>query len=107
MSAYFIVDNRQVHDLEKVSQYIREVPSTVEAFGGKYVVVNGKFEVLEGSWQPTSLVMIEFPSLEKAKEWYHSDIYQKVKAYREGASEGDMVLVTGLDEQSFDREHGL
>jgi len=95
MAAYFIVD-LDVHDAAGLKQYREEVPATVTKYGGRFVVRGGKFETLEGSWQPRRLVLLEFPSLEQAKKWYDSDEYRPLKAMRLKASSANMVLVEGV-----------
>ena len=74
MSAYFIVDVN-VQDAAGFEEYRKRVPATVEKYGGKFLVRGGKFEKLEGVWQPTRVVLLEFPSLEQARfafGWKHA-----------------------------------
>ena len=54
-----------------------------------------KTEVLEGEWQPKRLVIVEFPSAEKAKQWWESTEYAGPKAIRQSCSHGEIVLVEG------------
>ena len=61
MSAYFIVDVN-VHDPAGFEEYRKRVPATIEKYGGKILVRLGKYEKLEGNWQPTRVVLLEFPS---------------------------------------------
>ena len=55
----------------------------------------GQFEQLEGSWQPTRLVLLEFPSMEQAKRWYDSEEYREPKALRLKASKANLIIVEG------------
>ena len=59
-------------------------------------MVRGKVEVLEGTWKPGNVVMLEFPSVVRAKEWYDSPEYHPLIAARTKASKGNMILVEGL-----------
>jgi uncharacterized protein (DUF1330 family) len=52
--------------------------------------------VVEGDWTPSFLVMIEFPSLDTAKKWYHSSDYAELKALRMSAVECNGVVIEGL-----------
>ncbi|WP_332910484.1 DUF1330 domain-containing protein [Algoriphagus boritolerans] len=61
-------------------------PSSVEAYGGKFVIRGNPVQVMEGSWNYDRLVLLEFPSKEIALEWYNSKEYQKAKKIREKAS---------------------
>ena len=95
MPAYFIVDVN-VQDPAGFEEYRKRVPATVEKYGGKFLVRGGKFEKLEGSWQPTRVVLLEFPSLEQAKRWYDSEEYREPKALRFKTAKTDVILVEGV-----------
>jgi uncharacterized protein (DUF1330 family) len=77
MTAFVIVDV-EIQDADGYREYQQRVPETFAAFGGRFVVRGGNLEHLEGSWSPTRLVMLEFPSVERAKAWYQSPEYQAI-----------------------------
>jgi len=95
MAAYLIV-NIDVKDPEKYAEYVKVVPATIAAYGGKYVVRGGTAEKLEGDWEPRRVVVLEFESMERAKQWWDSDEYRAPKALRRSASVGNIILVEGL-----------
>jgi uncharacterized protein (DUF1330 family) len=95
MSAYIIVDI-DIHDTAGLEEYRRQVPATIAKYGGRFIVRGGKFETLEGNWNPKRLVMLEFPSGEQAKRWYDSTEYRPLKAMRLKASESNLILVEGV-----------
>lgn len=96
-AAYLIVD-MQVTDPEQYKQYMAAAPAAVAAFGGEYLVRGGKFEVLEGQWQPARVAMLRFPSYEAARNFYDAENYRAARAKREGATAFfNMVLVEGID----------
>jgi uncharacterized protein (DUF1330 family) len=97
MPAYVIVET-DIQDLEQYDRYRAASPAAVHAGGGRFVVRGGELAVLEGSWDPSRLVVLEFPDLEAAKRWYDSPEYQEAKRLREGAATLSMVAVQGLDE---------
>jgi len=97
MPAYVIVET-DVHDPEQYEQYKAASPDAVHAGGGQFIVRGGELAVLEGDWDPSRLVILEFPDLEAAKRWYDSQEYQDAKRLREGAANLRMVAVQGLDE---------
>ncbi len=74
MAGYVIADV-DVHDPEGYKEYTALVPATLEPFGGRFAVRGGAYEVLEGSWRPRRLVVLEFPSVERARAWYESAEY--------------------------------
>src|SRR5439155_739221 len=65
MPAYLIA-NVNVQDPATFEQYRKQVPATIAKHGGRYLVRGGRVERLEGSWNPTRLVVLEFPSMEQA-----------------------------------------
>ena len=96
MSAYFLFDNLEVTDPEKLEAYKSRVGPVVEKFGGRYRVMGGPAAAHEGDWQPSYPVMIEFESAERAREWYDSDDYRDLKALRQSAVRCNGVLIEGL-----------
>ena len=94
--AYIIVD-MQVTDMDRYKQYMAEAPAAVQAAGGEYLVRGGRFEVLEGQWQPARIAMLRFPSFERAKAFYDDEMYRQARARREGATAFfNMILVEGV-----------
>jgi uncharacterized protein (DUF1330 family) len=94
---YIIVD-MNITDLEQYKKYMAEAPAAVKAAGGEYLVRGGKFEVLEGEWQPARMAMLRFPSFDAAKSFYDGEMYRQARAKRAGTtSHFNMVLVEGVD----------
>jgi len=94
MPAYIIVDV-EVTDPANFEEYRKQVPATVQKYGGRFLVRGGAMEVLEGDWRPKRVVVLEFPSMEQAKRWYESEEYRAPKALRLKTSRGRLVLVEG------------
>ncbi len=95
MAAYFIVDN-EVTDPAGFEEYRKQVPRTVEKYGGKFLVRGGQLQTLEGDWKPKRIVVTEFPSIERARRWYDSEEYRPLKALRLRTARGSVVLVEGV-----------
>ena len=95
MSAYVIVDI-EVIDPEGYKEYIKAAPPTVALYDGRYIARGGKTETLEGDWQAKRLVILEFPSMEKAKAWLNSEEYAPARALRQRYARTNMVLVEGF-----------
>ncbi len=95
MPAYVIVETN-VTDPEQYEQYKEAAFTTVHDFGGRYVVRGGELAVFEGEWDPTRLVVLEFPDLETAERWYASEEYGEARKLREGAAMLNMVAVAGV-----------
>ena len=95
MPAYFIVDN-EVTDPAGFEEYRKQVPGTLEKYGGKILVRGGQMQMLEGDWKPKRIVVTEFPSIEQARRWYDSEDYRPLKALRLRTARGSIVLVEGV-----------
>jgi uncharacterized protein (DUF1330 family) len=93
MAAYCFFDIKEITDRAKMDEYRRGVLATVKQFGGRYLVLGDKWEVIEGTWRPTFPVLIRFPSLEAAHKWYRSDEYKDLLALRLSGSKGDAVFM--------------
>jgi len=95
MPAYVIVDIG-VTNPEIYAEYVKAAPPTIANFGGKYIVRGGKAEALEGEWAPRRVVVLEFPSYERAKAWWSSPDYVEVRRIRERSATADMIVVEGM-----------
>jgi uncharacterized protein (DUF1330 family) len=95
MAAYVIVDIL-VEDPETYEVYKGSVAPSLEKYGARFVARGGRAENLEGDWQPGRVVILEFESLERAKEWWASEEYREPKAMRQSASTGRMIVVEGM-----------
>jgi uncharacterized protein (DUF1330 family) len=95
MPAYVIVEV-EVTDPELYDQYRAATPATIAAAGGRFLVRGGDVTVLEGDWQPSRLVVLEFEDLAAAERWYESEAYQAAKKLRGGGARMRMVAVRGI-----------
>jgi uncharacterized protein (DUF1330 family) len=95
LTAYLIVD-LVVSDTVGYAKYESLVSATVETYGGRYLVVGGRMEKLEGDWSPKRLVMLEFESLERLTQWFDSPEYKPVKELRHHSSHTNMVAIEGV-----------
>jgi uncharacterized protein (DUF1330 family) len=94
MKAYIIVDVT-VTDPERYEAYKKLTPASLEKFEGRFIVRGGHTETLEGEWKPGRIVILEFPSLEKAKAWWGSPEYGPAKSIRQSASLTKMIVAEG------------
>ena len=95
MSAYVVVEV-EITDPERFKDYQAMVPATIAAFGGKYLVRGGEVETLEGSWNPSRVVVLEFESVEQAKRWWDSDEYREARDLRQATADTKMIVVQGV-----------
>ena len=97
MSAYLIADVR-VHDVDRYKDYVAKVPALVAKHGGQYRVRGGAVDVLEGSWSPVRLVVIEFPDRAVALAFYDDPAYAPFKTLRQAVTTSAVTIVDGCDE---------
>ena len=95
MAAYVVVEI-EVTDPVRYEDYKQMAEASVAAFGGRYVVRGGLVDTLEGDWHPARLVMLEFPSAERAREWWSSELYRPGKELRQATARSRMILVRGV-----------
>ena len=92
VSAYFIA-NILIHDEEEYQKYLERVDEVFRKFNGKYLAVGKSPEVLEGAWNYSRAVLIEFPDRESLKAWYYSSEYQEIVRHRLSAAACDTIIV--------------
>jgi uncharacterized protein (DUF1330 family) len=85
-----------VHDPDRYQEYARLGPPTVAQYGGRYLVRGGPVERRDGGWTPKRLVIIEFPTVERARAWWDSADYAPARALRESCSDSDVVIAEGV-----------
>ena len=95
MGAYGIVEI-EVTDPVGYEEYKKRASDTVHRHGGKYIVRGGAAEVLEGDWTPKRIVVLEFESMQRAKDWLHCEEYREPRAMRHRTAKTNMILVDGV-----------
>ena len=94
MPAYMI-DEVETTDEALMAEYRKHTPGLVAKFGGKFIVRGGKTRTLEGGWKPARVVVLEFPSYEKAEEFYYGEHYKPILAMRLKAGKSKAIIVDG------------
>jgi uncharacterized protein (DUF1330 family) len=93
--AYVLVQV-DVTNAQQYGEYTKLSPGIIEKFGGHFIARGGRSETLEGTPGKGRVVLIEFPSYERAKEFYNSAEYQAARKVRAGAATAQFILVEGL-----------
>jgi uncharacterized protein (DUF1330 family) len=94
--AALVIAEVDVQDATLFEEYRKLVPATIAQYGGKYVVRGGATESKEGGWAPKRMVVLEFPTMARAREWYHSAEYAPALAMRLKAAKSRVILVEGV-----------
>lgn len=92
----YVIAIIDVTNPEDYQEYARQVPATIAKYGGRYLVRGGKTEVREGEWPGQRTVIVEFPSLARALEWYDSPEYRALRLIRQANSRGRMSIFEGV-----------
>lgn len=94
MAAY-VIYSADVTDADQYELYKAQAGPVVAAHGGSYIVRGGAIDVLEGNSPVGRTVILEFPTMAKAREWYDSEAYQAARTLRENAGVASAYIVDG------------
>ena len=94
MSAY-LIGEIDVTDPAAYEDYRKQVLAVVTQYGGKFIVRGGKVDSKEGGWNPKRIVVLEFPSMAQAQEFYGSAEYAPLIKLRQKAAKGKVIIVEG------------
>ena len=95
MSAYLITDV-EVTDERLFTEFRERMTPAIESYGGKFIERGGEIEVIEGSWSPKRLAIVQFESMEQARAWLNSTENHALDEIRTKSSHINMVLVQGV-----------
>ena len=94
MAKGYVIITEDIKDPAGMAEYGKLASQTM---GGATVLAFGPAaETLEGEWHRTQTVLLEFESVEAAKQWYYSDEYQAAAKLRQAAADCDGVIVSGF-----------
>jgi uncharacterized protein (DUF1330 family) len=102
MPAYLIA-NVEIKDSEKIKEYLAATPKILKKYSGRFLVRGGELWIAEGTWNPKRLVVVEFDTFEKAKEFWNSDDYKPLKELRQSSAYTDMISVDGITKEIAER----
>jgi uncharacterized protein (DUF1330 family) len=94
MSYYFLA-NIKINDLDEYQKYLNEVDEIFSKYNGTYLALDEKPLILEGKWEYTRAVIIEFKNKIDFDNWYNSEDYQRILKHRLKATVSDTVLIKG------------
>ncbi|WP_213953463.1 MULTISPECIES: DUF1330 domain-containing protein [unclassified Variovorax] len=96
MSCGYVIAYVEVTNPTQYEEYKKWSTVAMQAHGAEVCVRGGQVEPLEGDWKPTRVIVLKFPSLEKAKAFYDTPEYRKAREARAGAAIMNMIAVEGL-----------
>ena len=96
MMAAYVISDVLVRNSTAIEVYRRLAAASIARYSGRYLVRGGAFEVLEGSWMPRAIILVEFPDIESARAWYRSPAYRAALEVRDQALSRNLLLVEGV-----------
>lgn len=93
--ACYTLGHITVTNMEGYQEYARQVPATIAAHGGAYLVRGGHATDVEGAMPHDRHVVVRFADRAAAEGWYNSPEYQAILPIRLANSTGVMTIVDG------------
>lgn len=94
--AGYVIASVEVLDAAGFEEYRQRVPATIAAYGGSYLVRGGETETREGDWAPRRLIVLEFESLARARQWFDSPEYRPLIALRQRTAKTQLIFAEGV-----------
>lgn len=95
MPAY-LISEVEITDPVGYEDYRKLAGASLQKFGARFIVRGGNSESLEGDWKPKRLIVCEFESMARLREWYDSPEYQKAIKLRQKTAKARIIAVEGL-----------
>ena len=95
MSAY-VISEVDVRDATGFEAYRTIAAKTIAQYGGRYLVRGGTASAVEGGPPPKTIIIVEFPTMERLREWYASPEYAEALKLRQTALDRRLIFVEGV-----------
>jgi uncharacterized protein (DUF1330 family) len=92
----YVISEVEVLDEQAADRYRELAAASIAQYGGRYLARGAIADVVEGAPTTRRLVVVEFPSMQRAREWYASSAYAQALAYRAAALDRRLVFVAGV-----------
>jgi len=96
MSAYAISEVADVRDAAAFEAYRTIAAKTIAAYGGRYLVRGGAADLVEGGPPAKTIIVVEFPTMERLRQWYASPEYAEALKVRQVAFDRRLIFVDGV-----------
>lgn len=95
----YVIAEVDVHDLTAFQKYGTKVPETLAPFNHQFLARSNNIQSLEGDAPKGGIVIIQFDSAQKAREWYDSPAYAAIRPIRQSSATSRIYIVEGLPPQ--------
>jgi len=92
----YVISEVEVLDEQAADRYRELAAASIAQYSGRYLVRGALAEAVEGAPTARRFVVVEFPSLQRAREWYASSEYAQALAYRTAALDRRLLFVEGI-----------
>ena len=96
MAKGYIIVTEDVQDPAGFQAYAVEAAKAMGDGSATILAFDPKPQTLEGEWHGPQTIIMEFESVDAARDWYHSDVYQKAVPLRQAAADCKVAIVQGL-----------
>ena len=96
MPSGYVIAQLKITNPENYKEYIEKVNPIIKKFGGEYLVRAGEFQIFDGETKFPRIIILRFPSFERALEWYNSEDYKPIKQIRLDNSKGTNIIIKGI-----------
>jgi len=94
--AYLVVTIKEILDQEAFDEYAEKVQPILQKYDGWWVAIEAHHETRAGTWPYVRTVLVEFPSIGRAQQWYDSPEYREIIPLRQRAIDANIVMVRSL-----------
>lgn len=91
----FLVLDLSIKELAGFMEYANKIPEFIAKHDGRYIVQGVEPEQMEGDWLPQRLVILEFPSVGKAKQFLADPDAQALFDLRKKTTVSKLILAEG------------
>jgi uncharacterized protein (DUF1330 family) len=94
--AAYVISELEVLDTVAIETYRALAAKSIAQYGGRYLVRGGAADLAEGGPTPKNIIVVEFPSMERLREWYASPEYAEALKIRQTALDRRLIFVEGV-----------
>jgi uncharacterized protein (DUF1330 family) len=95
MSAY-VISELEVRDPVSIETYRTIAAKSIAQYGGRYLVRGGAANAAKGGPPAKNIIVVEFPSMERLRQWYASPEYAEALKVRRTALDRRLIFVEGV-----------
>jgi|SRR5689334_10450617 len=95
MAAY-VISEVEVRNAADFETYRALAAQSIAKYSGRYLVRGGAADLMEGGPPPNTIIIVEFPTMARLREWYASPEYAEALKVRANALERRLIFVEGV-----------